>query len=38
MRQPFSFMIAEVFQVEDAKINQVEAVLTTVPYKMESGW
>ena len=38
LRQPFSFMIAEVFQIADAKINQIEAVLTTVPYKMESGW
>ncbi len=38
LRQPFSFMIAEVFQVRDARIDQIEAVLTTVPYKMESGW
>jgi len=38
LRQPFSFMIAEVFQIENARINQIEAVLTTVPYKMESGW
>ena len=37
-RQPFSFIIAEVFQIRDAKIDQIEAVLTTVPYKMESGW
>lgn len=37
-RQPFSFIIAEVFQIKDAKIDQIEAVLTTVPYKMESGW
>jgi hypothetical protein len=38
LRQPFSFIIAEVFQVRDAKIDQIEAVLTTVPYQMESGW
>jgi hypothetical protein len=38
MRQPFSFMMAEVFQVRDAKIDQIEAVLMAVPYKMESGW
>jgi len=38
LRQPFSFIIAEVFQIRDAKIDQIEAVLTTVPYKMESGW
>jgi hypothetical protein len=37
-RQPFSFYIAEVFKVMDGKIRQIEAVLTTVPYQMESGW
>ena len=37
-RQPFSFYIAEVFKVVDGKIRQIEAVLTTVPYEMESGW
>lgn len=38
MRQPFSFIIAEVFQIRDRKIDQIEAVLMAVPYKMESGW
>jgi hypothetical protein len=37
-RQPFSFYIAEVFKIMDGKIRQIEAVLTTVPYEMESGW
>jgi len=37
-RQPSSFYIAEVFKVVDGKIRQIEAVLTTVPYQMESGW
>lgn len=37
-RQPFSFYIAEVFKVVDGQIRQIEAVLTTVPYGMESGW
>jgi hypothetical protein len=37
-RQPFSFYIAEVFKVVDGKIRQIEAVLTAVPYQMESGW
>ena len=37
-RQPFSFYIAEVFKVVDGKIRQIEAVLTGVPYQMESGW
>lgn len=37
-RQPFSFYIAECFKVVDGKIRQIEAVLTTVPYEMSSGW
>jgi hypothetical protein len=37
-RQPFSFYIAEIFKIKDGKIRQIEAVLTTVPYAMESGW
>lgn len=36
--QPFSFYIAEIFKVKDGKIRQIEAVLTTVPYSMSSGW
>ena len=36
--QPFSFYIAEIFKVKDRKIRQIEAVLTTVPYGMSSGW
>lgn len=37
-RQPFSFYIAEIFKIKDGKIRQIEAVLTTVPFGMESGW
>jgi hypothetical protein len=37
-RQPFSFYIAEVFKIVDGKIRQIEAVLTPVPFEMESGW
>jgi hypothetical protein len=37
-RQPITFYIAEVFKVSDGKIRQIEAVLTTVPFRMESGW
>jgi hypothetical protein len=37
-RQPFSFYIAEVFKVMDGNLRQIEAVLTAVPYQMESGW
>ena len=37
-RQPITFYIAEVFKIPDGKIRQIEAVLTTVPFRMESGW
>ncbi len=37
-RQPVTFYIAEVFKVIDGNIRQIEAVLTTVPYEMSSGW
>jgi hypothetical protein len=37
-RQPITFYIAEVFKVVEGDIRQIEAVLTTVPYQMESGW
>jgi hypothetical protein len=37
-RQPFSFYIAEVFKIVDGRIRQIEAVLTPVPYQMESTW
>ena len=37
-RQPFSFIIAEIFKIKDGKIRQIEAVLMAVPFGMESGW
>jgi hypothetical protein len=37
-RQPITFYIAEVFKIVDGNIRQIEAVLTTVPYEMSSGW
>ena len=37
-RQPFSFIIAELFKIKRGRIRQIEAVLTTVPYEMSSGW
>lgn len=37
-RQPFSFIIAELFKIKKGRIRQIEAVLTTVPYEMSSGW
>jgi len=38
LTQPYSFIIGEIFKVMDGKIRQIEAVLMTVPYGMESGW
>ena len=37
-RQPFSFIIGEIFKIKDGKIRQIEAVLMAVPYGMSSGW
>ena len=36
--QPYSIYIGEIFKVMDGRIRQIEAVLMTVPYAMESGW
>jgi hypothetical protein len=36
VRAPLTFQIAELFQIHGGKIDQVEAVLTTVPYGMKS--
>lgn len=33
---PLTFYIAELFQIRDGKIDQIEAVLTTVPYGMRA--
>jgi hypothetical protein len=38
LTQPYSLIIGEIFKVVDGKIRQIEAVLMTVPYGMESGW
>jgi hypothetical protein len=36
--QPVTFMLAEVFKISNGKIRQIEAILTSVPYGMKSGW
>ncbi len=36
-QRPITFYIAEVFKVEEGKVRQIEAVLTTVSFRMESG-
>lgn len=38
LTQPYSLIIGEIFKVMNGKIRQIEAVLMTVPYGMESGW
>ncbi len=37
-RRPHSFVLLETFKIRDGKIQQVEAVFTTVPYRMPSPW
>ena len=35
---PFTWMIVELFEVEDGGIREIEAILVPVPYRMDSGW
>lgn len=35
---PFTWMIVELFEVEDGGIREIEAILAPVPYRMDSGW
>ena len=37
-RRPHTFALFETFKIKDGKIQQVEAVFTTVPYRMPSPW
>ena len=37
-RRPHSYLVFEAFRIKGAKIQQVEAVFTTVPYNMRSPW
>jgi hypothetical protein len=36
--RPFSFVMLELFKIQDGKIRQIEAILNTVPYHMPSPW
>lgn len=36
--QPWTWYIAEVFEIEDGQLRHIEAVLERVPYGMLSGW
>jgi hypothetical protein len=37
-RRPHSFCVLETFKIKDGRIQQVETVFTTVPYRMPSPW
>jgi hypothetical protein len=37
-RHPHSYCLLETFKIRDGKIQQVEAVFTTVPYNMPTPW
>lgn len=36
--RPFSFELFEAFKIDQGKIHEIEAILTSVPYGMKSGW
>ena len=38
IHRPHSYYLMELFKIVDGKIRQVEAVFTTVPYRMPSPW
>ena len=35
---PFSFLMGELFKIRDGRIARVQAVISTTPYAMPSGW
>jgi hypothetical protein len=35
---PYTFLIGELFKIQDGKIMRIEAVLLPVPFRMPSGW
>ena len=37
-KQPWTWEIAEAFQIEHGKIHQIQAIMERVPYGMNSGW
>jgi hypothetical protein len=37
-RRPHSYCLLETFKIRNGKIQQIEAVFTTVPYRMPSPW
>ena len=37
-RQPWTWELAEAFQIREGKIHQIQAIMERVPYGMNSGW
>jgi hypothetical protein len=37
-RQPWTWQIAEAFQIRKGLIHQIQATMERVPYGMNSGW
>jgi hypothetical protein len=37
-KQPWTWEIAEAFQIEHGRIHQIQAIMERVPYGMNSGW
>lgn len=36
--RPYSFELFEAFKIDGGRIHEIEAILTSVPYGMSSGW
>ncbi|HEY1898460.1 MAG TPA: hypothetical protein VGG49_01555 [Steroidobacteraceae bacterium] len=37
-KQPWTWELAEVFQIEHSKIHQIQAIMERAPFGMDSGW
>ena len=37
-RRPFTVAVSELFKIKNGKISQIEAVMTSLPYRAKSGW
>ncbi len=37
-RRPFSVVVSELFKVQNGKIREIEAIMTSLPYGAKDGW
>jgi len=37
-RRPFTVVVSELFKIKNGKISQIEAIMTSLPYRAKSGW